>query len=58
MDERLTTNLKWDRDVTPSHEPPEGWFYFGTHIDQDVKLEFSKAIDEADGIPLYERPVK
>lgn len=57
MDQRLTTNLKWDRAETIYSEPPEGWFNFGTHVDQKIPLEFSKAIDEADGLPLYERPL-
>lgn len=37
-------------------EPPEGWFTFGTHVDQPVKLEFSEDTSE-DGLPLWERPI-
>jgi hypothetical protein len=37
-------------------EPPEGWFTFGTHIDQPIRLEFSTETGE-DGIPLWERPL-
>lgn len=36
---------------------PIGWHQFGTHVDQDVRLEFSEETDEA-GMPLWERPVE
>lgn len=34
---------------------PPGWYAFGTHVDQDVRLEFSEEAGE-DGLPLWERP--
>lgn len=36
--------------------PPPGWFTFGTHVDSDVSLEFSKELDE-DGLPFWEKPL-
>jgi hypothetical protein len=36
-------------------EPPEGWFAFGTHVDQEIRLEFSDEAGE-DGLPRWERP--
>lgn len=41
------------------HEPPTGWFTFGSHVDrQDVaQLEFSKELDEGP-MPLWERPLE
>lgn len=43
--------------VSPSYIPlPEGWFVFGTHMDeQRIQLEFSEEKGE-DGLPLWERP--
>lgn len=39
-------------------EPPPGWFTLGTHADQDdVRLEFSTYVVDADGLPLWERPI-
>lgn len=36
---------------------PEGWYTFGTHVDQpDVRLEFSDEVGE-DGLPWWERPI-
>lgn len=40
-----------------SVHPPPGWFTFGTHIEEDVKLEFYGAQYTEDGLPLWERPV-
>lgn len=37
--------------------PPPGWFIFGIHVDQDVKLEFWGAEHSDDGMPIWERPV-
>lgn len=36
--------------------PPAGWFHFGTHVDEPVRLEFSEETDEA-LMPLWERPI-
>jgi hypothetical protein len=36
-------------------EPPEGWFTFGTHVDDPRPLEFSEEVGE-DLLPLWERP--
>lgn len=36
-------------------QPPTGWHDFGTHVDQDVPLEFSGEGD--DGLPLWERQI-
>lgn len=36
-------------------EPPEGWFAFGTHVDDPRPLEFSEEVGE-DLLPLWERP--
>lgn len=38
-------------------DPPAGWFNFGTHIDQDVTLEFYGQEFAEDGMPIWERPV-
>lgn len=47
----------WDHDTTPAYRiPPEGWFGFGTHVDEPgLPLEFSAQTGE-DGLPLWERP--
>jgi len=33
--------------------PPDGWSVFGTHVDQDVELEFW---GDDGGVPIWERP--
>ena len=41
-------------------EPPEGWYYFGTHTNgglDGIRIEFSEELDEDDGMPLWERLV-
>lgn len=37
------------------HQPPEGWFVFGSHVDQIVQLDFWG--QDEDGLPLWERPI-
>lgn len=37
-------------------EPPEGWYAFGTHVDDPRKVVFSDDLDEG-GMPLWEQPV-
>ena len=34
---------------------PEGWFVFGTHLENPGPLEFSQESDDS-GLPLWERP--
>ncbi len=51
------TRLAGNRVIPPAQFPvPDGWHAFGTHIDQDVRLEFSTEEGE-DGLPLWERPI-
>lgn len=38
------------------HEPPQGWYTFGTHVQDDVLIEFSAEVGE-DLLPLWERPL-
>lgn len=45
--------------VAPFQPPPEGWFTFGTHVDQippGTRLLFSEESGE-DSLPLWEKPV-
>ena len=41
-------------------DPPEGWYFFGTHTNgglDGIELVFSEELDEDDGLPLWERLV-
>lgn len=38
-------------------DPPEGWFQFGTHLDDPRPLEFSETLSPGDLLPMWERPV-
>ena len=53
------TTWRWEAGswvVDPHAWPPEGWFTFGSHVEWDGELEFSKETDDG-GMPRWERPL-